>query len=68
MITDFGDPFFIIRHHDMTLAIGHIKKEVRRLVTRLTFRSLQPAFIIAWSLWRRAHQAIAKFFHSKRQL
>ena len=27
-----------------------------------------PAFVLAWSFWRRAHQATARAFHWGRQL
>jgi len=43
---------------------------VRRIAIRLARKRIQPAHIIAWSLWRRAHQAIARRAHlkAKRQL
>jgi len=28
---------------------------------------IQPAHVIAWSLWRRAHQAVAQRSHLKRK-
>jgi hypothetical protein len=34
-------------------------QEIRRIVIKLAQRRIQPAHIIAWSLWRRAHQAEA---------
>lgn len=40
-------------------------QEIRRIATRLAQRKIPPARIIAWSLWRRAHQAAAKHAHSK---
>jgi len=44
-------------------------QEVRRVAIRLARKRIQPAHIIAWSLWRRAHQAIAQRAHlKKRQL
>jgi hypothetical protein len=45
-------------------------EEVRRIAIRLARRRIQPAHIIAWSLWRRAHQAAAQRAHikSKQQL
>jgi hypothetical protein len=45
-------------------------QEVRRIAIRLAQRKIQPARIIAWSTWRRAHQAAAKRAHiqSKEQL
>jgi len=35
---------------------------------KLAQRRIQPARIIAWSLWRRAHQAQARLAHLKRKL
>ena len=32
-------------------------QKIRRIAVRLEQRRIQPAYIIAWSLWRRAHQA-----------
>jgi hypothetical protein len=45
-------------------------QEIRRIATRLARRRIEPASIIAWSLWRRAHQAAAQRAHfmSKMQL
>jgi hypothetical protein len=45
-------------------------QEVRRIAVRLARKRIQPAHIIAWSLWRRAHQAVAQrgHFKAKRQL
>jgi hypothetical protein len=45
-------------------------QEVRRIAIRLAQKRIQPAHIIAWSLWRRAHQAVAQqaHFKAKRQL
>jgi len=45
-------------------------KKVRRIATRLARKRIQPAHFIAWSLWRRAHQAAAQrtHFKAKRQL
>src|ERR1700738_1802623 len=40
-------------------------QEVRRIATRLARKRIQPAHIIAWSLWRRAHQAAAQRAHFK---
>jgi hypothetical protein len=42
-------------------------QEIRRIATRLTQRRIQPAHVIAWSLWRRAHQAIARQAHIKQK-
>jgi hypothetical protein len=35
---------------------------------KLAQRRIQPACIIAWSLWRRAHQAEARRAHIKRKM
>src|SRR5215217_3929574 len=40
-------------------------QEIRRVVTRLARRQIEPAAVIAWSLWRRAHQAAAQEAHIK---
>ena len=42
-------------------------QEIRRIAQRLKRRRINPAFIIAWSLWRRAHQAAAQEAHFKRK-
>jgi hypothetical protein len=42
-------------------------QEIRRIAQRLKRRRINPAFIIAWSLWRRAHQAAAQEAHLKRK-
>jgi hypothetical protein len=41
-------------------------QEVRRIATRLAQRRIRPAHVIAWVLWRRAHQAAAQ--HAARQI
>ena len=43
-------------------------QEIRRVATRLAQRQIQPAAVIAWSLWRRAHQAAAQEAHLKSKL
>jgi hypothetical protein len=45
-------------------------QEIRRIAVRLAQRRIDPAYIIAWSLWQRAHQATAQQAHlrSKAQL
>ena len=42
--------------------------EIRRVVTRLAQCHIEPAAVIAWSLWRRAHQAAAQKTHIKSQM
>jgi hypothetical protein len=45
-------------------------QEIRRISVRLARERILPAHIVAWSLWRRAHQAEAQraHFRAKRQL
>jgi hypothetical protein len=42
-------------------------QEIRRIAQRLAQKRIQPADIIAWSLWRRAHQAAAQKSHIKQK-
>jgi SRSO17 transposase len=42
-------------------------QEIRRVAIRLARKRIKPAHIIAWSLWRRAHQAVARRAHLKRR-
>ncbi len=43
--------------------------EVRRLRWRLVWRTLPPPdFVLAWSRWRRRHQAQARRSHYQRRL
>ena len=42
-------------------------QEIRRIAQRLAQRRIDPAYVIAWSLWRRAHQAAAQKSHIKRK-
>jgi hypothetical protein len=37
------------------------------VATRLAQRRIRPAHVIAWSLWRRAHQATARNAHIRRR-
>jgi hypothetical protein len=41
-------------------------QEIRRIAQRLARRRIQPANVIAWSFWRRAHQAAAQKSHLKK--
>ena len=43
-------------------------QEIRRVAARLAQRRIERAFVIAWSAWRRAHQAIAQASHRKRKV
>jgi len=40
-------------------------QEIRRIAIRMARRRIEPAHIIAWSAWRRAHQAAAQRAHLK---
>ncbi|AYO84718.1 hypothetical protein EBB05_22440 [Methylobacterium brachiatum] len=42
-------------------------QEIRRIAVRLAQRRIQPAHLIAWSLWRPAHQAAARQAHLKQR-
>ncbi len=42
-------------------------QEIRRVAGRLAQRRIEPAFVIAWSAWRRCHQAVAREAHLKRR-
>jgi hypothetical protein len=42
--------------------------EIRRLFFRLVGKQpLSFAYYLAWSCWRRAHQALARLYHYKRR-
>jgi hypothetical protein len=43
-------------------------QEKRRIAIRPGKRRIKPASVIAWSTWRRAHQAAAQNAHVKRNL
>jgi hypothetical protein len=43
-------------------------QEIRRIAMKLAQRRIQPAHVIAWSLWRRAHQAEARRAHLKKKM
>jgi hypothetical protein len=43
-------------------------QEIRRIAWRLAQRRIEPAFVIAWSVWRRCHQAEAQKAHLKQKL
>lgn len=40
-------------------------QEIRRIASRMAQRQIQPASIVASSIWRRAHKAVAKCAHNK---
>jgi hypothetical protein len=48
--------------------IGWSVQEIRRVATRLAQRQIEPADVIALSLWRRAHQAAAQEAHIKSKM
>ena len=54
--------------HKTSLLIRWSVQEIRRIVVKLAQRRIQPAHIIAWSLWRRAHQAEARRAHLKKRV
>jgi hypothetical protein len=43
-------------------------QEIRRIAMRLAQRQIEPAHVIAWSLWRRAHQAAAQQAHLRSRM
>jgi hypothetical protein len=53
---------------DKTVLIRWSIQEIRRIAMKLAQRRIQPANVIAWSLWRRAHQAQPRHAHLKRKM
>jgi hypothetical protein len=49
-------------------AIRWSVQEIRRIGVRLAQRCIRPAHVIAWSMWRRAHQAAARKAHLRRKM
>jgi len=43
-------------------------QEIRRVATKLAQRRIPHAYILAWSSWRRAHQANARKAHLRQKL
>jgi hypothetical protein len=43
-------------------------QEIRRIAVKLTQQCIKPASVIAWSCWRRAHQAAARRAHLKHKM
>ena len=43
-------------------------QESRRVAVRLAQQHIRPAHVIAWSLWRRAHQTLAQQAHVRRRM
>ena len=58
--------------HQVELTLGYDLRplgwEIRRIANRLARQQIEPADVIAWSLWRRAHQAAAQRAHVQMQL
>ena len=50
---------------ETSLLIRWPVQEIRRIAMKLAQRRIQPAYVIARSLWRRAHQAEARRAHLK---
>jgi len=42
-------------------------QEIRRIATRLARRRIPSSDVIAWSHWRRAHQAVARATHIRQK-
>jgi hypothetical protein len=43
--------------------------EIRKLLCRLVWRTVpEVVSVIRWSLWRRHHQAVARFYHWLRRI
>jgi len=49
----------------MMAVLGWSIQEVRRIAKKVAQRRTRPAHIVAWSYWRRAHQAAARMAHHK---
>ncbi|WP_165421640.1 MULTISPECIES: hypothetical protein [unclassified Bradyrhizobium] len=43
-------------------------QEIRRIAMKLAQRRIPHARVLAWSFWRRAHQATARKAHLKKKL
>jgi hypothetical protein len=43
-------------------------QEIRRIAVRLAQGRINPAHLMAWSVWRRGHQAIARKAHIKQNM
>jgi hypothetical protein len=43
-------------------------QEIRRIANRMAQRQIQETQIIAWSIWRRTHQAAARLAHMRLKL
>src|SRR4051812_15747145 len=56
------------RRSSRSLQVPWSIQEIRRVAIRLAQRRIEPAFILAWSAWRRAHQAAAQHAHLKRHM
>jgi hypothetical protein len=54
--------------HIPSILIRWSIQEIRRIAIRLAQQQIQPDFVIAWSNWRRAHQAEARRAHLAQKL
>lgn len=54
--------------HTPTELIPWSVQEIRRITQRLAQQRIAPAFVTAWSGWRRAHQAAARKAHLKQKM
>jgi len=63
-----NDPAQIQTFSDLPVMVPLSVVEIRRLFFRLVGKSsLSFAYYLAWSCWRRAHQALARLCHYKRR-
>jgi len=65
--TDTDLPATAPDRSDTTSLIPLTRNEIRRLFTALTHRIKTTDFILAWSHWRRRHQATARDCHYRRR-
>ena len=52
---------------NQALLIRWSVQEIRRITVKLAQQHIEPAHVIARSLWRRAHQAEARRAHLKKE-
>lgn len=53
----------------LPLMVPFSVSEIKRLFCYIiNFKPLSTVFHIAWSVWRRTHQAVAKFYHYRRRI
>ena len=51
------------RQHPQQILIRWSKQEIRRIAVRPAQRRIEPAHVVSWCLWRRAHQAMTRKAH-----